>query len=279
MSPKRIIFFLLIALALSAPSTALDMPVMPGDQAETFAKIFRFDRHLKGLAKLQMVVATPSTVDPDVESAVEAVRSAFGAVGVQSTSVPVADLAGALGADSVIYVLSQELARGTLDAASAAGALSITGDASLVESGMVAVGVEPRGGTTGIVINADRLADEGHAFTSDLLRLARIVRGRAAVPVAKAGGAGLIPPSLVGFRAPAYPPLARRLRVEGTAVVRVLVSATGQVEEVQLLEGVPRDAGINDGALAAARTARFEPGTRDGVPVQAWAVLRVPFKL
>jgi outer membrane biosynthesis protein TonB len=37
--------------------------------------------------------------------------------------------------------------------------------------------------------------------------------------------------------------------------------------------------GINEAALAAARTARFEPATKDGVRVKMWTTLRLPFRL
>jgi len=37
--------------------------------------------------------------------------------------------------------------------------------------------------------------------------------------------------------------------------------------------------GFNEAAIQAARGAVFKPATKDGVPVKAWARLRIPFKL
>jgi TonB family protein len=253
--------------------------VPPGDQASTFDKILGFDRHLKNVGDIKVVVAAPSSENPDALAAAGDIRAAFAGLGLDVSLVELADLSGALGPDAVVYVLSRDLARVALRPAQDAKSLTLTGDASLVEAGLVSVGVEPRGERAGIVINPDRLAEEGHAFSADLLKLARIVRGTAAIPVAQVGDAGVVPPRLVGFRAPEYPEMARRQRVEGTVVVRVLVSEAGQAKEVELVEGLERDAGLNEAALRAARTARFEAGTRDGVPVEVWTVINVPFRL
>src|SRR6185295_7744271 len=51
-----------------------------------------------------------------------------------------------------------------------------------------------------------------------------------------APGAGVVPPQLVSFPKPAYPPMARTLRAEGVVVVSVLVDENGQVQEVKMAE-------------------------------------------
>jgi protein TonB len=87
------------------------------------------------------------------------------------------------------------------------------------------------------------------------------------------------PPKLVSSVKPEYPPLARKLRVEGVVVVSVKVDENGHVEEAQLTESIDQNVGINEAALAVARAARFKPATRDGVPIAMWTRLRIPFKL
>ncbi len=92
-------------------------------------------------------------------------------------------------------------------------------------------------------------------------------------------GAGVKPPVLVSLTKPEYPPMARRLKVEGTVVVSLLVDETGRVAETRLESGVSQNVGINEAALAAVRSAVFSPATKDGVRVRMWYQLKIPFKL
>jgi TonB family protein len=92
-------------------------------------------------------------------------------------------------------------------------------------------------------------------------------------------GPGVVPPQLVSFRKPEYPPLARSLRVEGIVVVSVLVDENGRVQDVRMATPMQKKVGINEAALAAARNARYRPATKDGVRVKMWTRLRIPFKL
>ncbi len=93
------------------------------------------------------------------------------------------------------------------------------------------------------------------------------------------GAAAAEPPKLVSTVNPEYPPLARKLRIEGVVVLSVLVDEDGHVEDVQLLEPISQNVGINEAALQVARQARYKPATRDGVRVKMWTRLRIPFKL
>jgi TonB family protein len=109
-------------------------------------------------------------------------------------------------------------------------------------------------------------------------------REPAPVPHVKAGelvtaGPGVSPPQLVSFPKPEYPPMARTLRVEGVAVVSVLVDENGQVQDVRMAEPIKQKAGLNEAAIAAARSAHYKPAMKDGVPVKMWTRLRIPFKL
>jgi len=92
-------------------------------------------------------------------------------------------------------------------------------------------------------------------------------------------GPGVAPPQLVSFPKPGYPPMARTLRVEGVVVVSVLVDENGQVQEIRMAEPIKQNVGLNEAAMASARSARYKPATRDGVRVKMWTRLRIPFKL
>jgi TonB family protein len=103
-------------------------------------------------------------------------------------------------------------------------------------------------------------------------------------PTVKAGdlvqpGPGVRIPVLVSIDKPEYPPLARRMKVEGTVVLSLLVDERGRVLEVKLERGVQLNVGINEAAIAAARSAKFRPATKEGVPVKIWYQLTIPFKL
>jgi TonB family protein len=69
------------------------------------------------------------------------------------------------------------------------------------------------------------------------------------------------------------------MRVEGTVVLALLVDENGRVVDVRLESGVSQNVGLNEAALAAARTATFKPATKDGVRVKMWHQVKVPFKL
>lgn len=73
--------------------------------------------------------------------------------------------------------------------------------------------------------------------------------------------------------------MARRLKVEGTVVLSLLIDETGRVIDTRVEQAVAQNVGINESALAAARSARFEPATKQGVRVKMWYQLRIPFKL
>lgn len=77
---------------------------------------------------------------------------------------------------------------------------------------------------------------------------------------------------------PRYPESARRQGVEGTAMLKMRITAQGHVEEAQ----VERSAGhpdLDQAAVEAVRRWRFEPARRGGEAVAIWVVLPVEFRL
>jgi periplasmic protein TonB len=60
--------------------------------------------------------------------------------------------------------------------------------------------------------------------------------------------------------------------------MRLSVDATGKVTAVELVSGIGRG-GIDEAAMAAARTARFRPAVRNGTPVASRYLLVIPFRL
>jgi protein TonB len=78
--------------------------------------------------------------------------------------------------------------------------------------------------------------------------------------------------------APAYPTLSRRMKEEGRVVLRVLVSANGAADEVQLRasSGYAR---LDDTARDTVKHWRFVPAKRGLQPVAEWVLIPISFKL
>ena len=76
---------------------------------------------------------------------------------------------------------------------------------------------------------------------------------------------------------PAYTEEGRRLRVEGDVVLEVLFGAAGTLRVLRVVQGLGH--GLDEAAIEAAGKITFRPATRDGVPVDHTATLRVVFQL
>jgi periplasmic protein TonB len=77
---------------------------------------------------------------------------------------------------------------------------------------------------------------------------------------------------------PSYPLLARRLKLEGTVIIRVLVSPKGKAEIVRL--GTSAGSNVLDqAALNAVQEWSFVPAQQGGQPVSAWVDVPIRFRL
>jgi protein TonB len=76
---------------------------------------------------------------------------------------------------------------------------------------------------------------------------------------------------------PEYPASSARLGESGRVVLNLLIGTDGRVQEskVETSSGFPR---LDDAARAALSLCKFEPGTVDGKPEQAWGKLAYMFK-
>jgi protein TonB len=73
---------------------------------------------------------------------------------------------------------------------------------------------------------------------------------------------------------PDYPEIARQANMEGTVVLKVLVSREGRVEEVLMERSSPM---FDDAAEKAIRQWRFTPALMGEEPVAAWVTIPVRF--
>jgi protein TonB len=86
-----------------------------------------------------------------------------------------------------------------------------------------------------------------------------------------------VKPKVLSISQPAYTQDARDASIAGKVRVELTVDATGHVASARVLEGLGH--GLDEAALAAARAATFEPGTRCGKPAAATFVIAMRFAL
>ncbi len=77
---------------------------------------------------------------------------------------------------------------------------------------------------------------------------------------------------------PGYPGLARRRGYEGTVILEVLVDRRGRVGELRLFKSSKHRV-LDRAAMASVKKWLFEPGTRDGVPIEMWVRIPIRFRL
>lgn len=92
------------------------------------------------------------------------------------------------------------------------------------------------------------------------------------VPVGQSVMAGQI----VKKVAPIYPPLARQARIQAPVVLKVLISKSGDVENLQLVSGHPM---LAPAAIEAVKQWKYKPYLVNGDPVEVATTVTVNFTL
>ena len=77
---------------------------------------------------------------------------------------------------------------------------------------------------------------------------------------------------------PVYPPMARRLGIEGLVLLRVQVGASGVPEQVSIAQTSGTNS-LDEEALRAVRESRFEPARRGDTPVAHVVEVPIRFRL
>jgi TonB family protein len=90
-------------------------------------------------------------------------------------------------------------------------------------------------------------------------------------------GRDVLPPKRVAEVPAEYTAEAREARLQGLVILQLLLDETGRVAEVRTLKGLPL--GLTDAAIAAVRQWRFEPATRNGLPVPVKYNVTINFRL
>ncbi|WP_296934487.1 energy transducer TonB [uncultured Desulfovibrio sp.] len=85
-------------------------------------------------------------------------------------------------------------------------------------------------------------------------------------------------PSITRRIEPEYPPRARRMNIQGSVKVRLVVDASGQPCNCEVVSATP-DGYFEEAALKAAKSMRFAPGKLKGQPVNTLVELPFIFRL
>lgn len=81
---------------------------------------------------------------------------------------------------------------------------------------------------------------------------------------------------LIKWVNPTYPPLARQARIQGTVILKILVSKSGDVQNLQLVSGHPI---LAPAAVEAVKQWKYRPYLVNGEPVDVETAVQVIFKL
>jgi TonB family protein len=76
---------------------------------------------------------------------------------------------------------------------------------------------------------------------------------------------------------PRYTEEARKAKIQGTVIARVLVGADGSVKSVRISRGLSY--GLDEQAIQAAYQIRFRPAMKAGQPVSFWVPVQIEFNL
>ena len=98
----------------------------------------------------------------------------------------------------------------------------------------------------------------------------------AAPAVRQRVSSGVISGLLIKKVQPAYPPLARQARIQGTVILRAQISKDGTIQNLQLISGHPM---LVQNALDAVKQWRYKPYLLNGEPVEVDTEVAVNFTL
>ena len=79
--------------------------------------------------------------------------------------------------------------------------------------------------------------------------------------------------------APKYPEVARRRKVEGRVILQCVVRKDGSVGDFKVLQAPGQGLGFEEAAISAVRLWKYEPGLKDGKPVDVYFTIVVDFTL
>jgi len=91
----------------------------------------------------------------------------------------------------------------------------------------------------------------------------------------KIGADGVTPPKILYKQEPDFTEPARKYGVQGVVGLNVVVDRTGRISDVRIVRAVGM--GLDENAIEAVKTWRFDPATKDGVPVAIAIYIEVAY--
>lgn len=178
----RKVLFLFVFLAIFSVSLGLpqlskaadEMPVPLELQAALFKKIFGFDKQLKDAEEITVLIAY-STDETPVDL-MTTLREEFEKVEINVNPVKTSKLVTEIGNGQVVYVMPGVDADVVNEITTDNSVLSISGLPELVETGKVSVAVGVESGKPKIMVNMTQTEAEGHEFSAQILKLAKVIK-------------------------------------------------------------------------------------------------------
>ena len=90
-------------------------------------------------------------------------------------------------------------------------------------------------------------------------------------------GGDVSAPRKISGDAPGYTEIARRARAQGVVILETVIDESGAVTSARVLKPLPF--GLDDKAIEAVKTWKFEPAMKDGKPVAVQINVEVSFRL
>jgi len=125
-----------------------------------------------------------------------------------------------------------------------------------------------------------RPSAEKQAGPDGAVRKSSFEEAKTAAPAVKPTAplpAAVRPVEILDKPKPVYTVEARKQRIEGTVVLDVIFTATGEVKVLGVSQGLGH--GLDENAVDAARRIRFRPATQAGAPIDQRALLHVVFEI
>jgi protein TonB len=85
-----------------------------------------------------------------------------------------------------------------------------------------------------------------------------------------------VTPPQCSIPTPSYPSSAKAAGIEGTVIIKYVVSESGAISNVTVVRGPPE---LHDAAVSAFRGVRCKPASLDGAAVSVFRIARFPFRI
>jgi TonB family protein len=105
----------------------------------------------------------------------------------------------------------------------------------------------------------------------------RLAQGPVAVQKTYKMADGITAPKVLHKVEPKYTQEAKDAKIEGAVVLKVVVTSEGKADNIEVVRGL--DPGLDQNAMDAIAQWTFQPGTKDGQPVNVAATIEVNFRL